>query len=145
MTSARPVPGLTLEPVADPSLVRATTVRIGAPYHWPSAHWSDAEWASSLALPGRAAHLLRYRGEVAGLVDYLVSPTGAVEITTFGLVPSHVGNGLGGYALTLAVAQAWRLTPRARRVWLHTSDRDHPHALPNYQRRGFRTTPGRRG
>jgi hypothetical protein len=25
-----------------------------------------------------------------------------------------------------------------RRVWLHTSSRDHPHAKPNYERRGFR-------
>jgi hypothetical protein len=23
-------------------------------------------------------------------------------------------------------------------VWLHTSSADNPHALPNYQRRGFR-------
>ncbi len=26
-----------------------------------------------------------------------------------------------------------------RRVWLHTSSADNPHALPNYHRRGFRT------
>jgi hypothetical protein len=25
------------------------------------------------------------------------------------------------------------------RVWLHTSSFDHPRALPNYHRRGFRT------
>jgi hypothetical protein len=25
------------------------------------------------------------------------------------------------------------------RVWLHTSSLDHPRALPNYHRRGFRT------
>jgi hypothetical protein len=25
------------------------------------------------------------------------------------------------------------------RVWLHTFTKDHPHALPNYHRRGFRT------
>lgn len=62
-----------------------------------------------------------------------------MEITTFGLVPDQVGQGLGGYALTLALTEAWQLTPGARRVWLHTSNLDDPHALPNYHRRGFRT------
>lgn len=70
-----------------------------------------------------------------------------MEITTFGLVPEFVGKGLGGYALTLAVTEAWNLTPNVRRVWLHTSNLDHPHALPNYEHRGFRrfrTTQGQR-
>jgi hypothetical protein len=31
------------------------------------------------------------------------------------------------------------LDPSVNRVWLHTSSQDHPRALPNYHRRGFRT------
>jgi GNAT superfamily N-acetyltransferase len=58
---------------------------------------------------------------------------------TFGLLPEFVGNGLGGCALTLAVQRAWALGPPVNRVWLHTSSQDHPRALPNYHRRGFRT------
>jgi hypothetical protein len=41
--------------------------------------------------------------------------------------------------------QAWLIThedgPADRQhlgVWLHTSTLDHPNALPNYQKRGFR-------
>jgi len=69
-------------------------------------------------------------------VSMEAQPDGNVEITTFGLVPEFVGRGIGGYALTLAVRLAWRL-PGARRVWLHTSSKDHPNALPNYRARGF--------
>ncbi|GAB3580137.1 GNAT family N-acetyltransferase [Amycolatopsis endophytica] len=142
------VPGLSLDvlPAGSP-LIRTTTVRIGSPYHWPSTTWSDDEWADYLTRPGLAARLFRYGTDIAGLADYLVSPSGSVEITTFGLVPEFVGKGLGGYALTLAVTEAWNLTPNVRRVWLHTSNLDHPHALPNYEHRGFRrfrTTQGQR-
>jgi hypothetical protein len=31
------------------------------------------------------------------------------------------------------------MAPSVNRVWLHTSTVDHPRALPNYHRRGFRT------
>ena len=57
---------------------------------------------------------------------------------TFGLLPDHIGRGIGGHFLTLAVRLAWTTAPNVSRVWLHTSIRDHPHALPNYERRGFR-------
>lgn len=61
------------------------------------------------------------------------------EIASFGLLPEFVGKGLGGFALTLGVRQAWALAPSVTRVWLHTSSLDHPRALANYHRRGFRT------
>jgi GNAT superfamily N-acetyltransferase len=73
------------------------------------------------------------------MVSYDLHPGNEVEIETFGLLPEFVGKGLGGYALTLGIQQAWELAPSVTRVWLHTSTLDHPHALPNYHRRGFRT------
>lgn len=63
-------------------------------------------------------------------------------MVVFGLVPEVVGRGFGAHLLTVGTRLAWGLGPlggvRVRRVWLHTSSRDHPHAKPNYQRRGFR-------
>jgi len=35
------------------------------------------------------------------------------------------------------VRRAWQL-PGTRRVWVHTCTQDHPHALANYRKRGFR-------
>jgi hypothetical protein len=39
---------------------------------------------------------------------------------------------------SLVIRQGWELVPGTRRVWLHTSSADNPHALPNYHRRAFR-------
>jgi GNAT superfamily N-acetyltransferase len=134
-------------PVVDGLALRATEpgpgiedlhVRIGTPYRWPSASRTGGEWERWFAEPARRYRLVEYRGEVAGAADFEPQSGGDVEITTFGLLPEFVGKGLGGYALTLVVADAWTL-PGARRVWLHTSSLDHPNALPNYLRRGFRS------
>jgi RimJ/RimL family protein N-acetyltransferase len=132
------VDGLALRAVEPPADIRALHVRIGTPYRWPSATRTDDEWARWLAEPQRRYRLIEYRGEVAGAADFEPQQGNDVEITTFGLLPEFVGKGLGGYALTLVVADAWTL-PGTRRVWLHTSTLDHPNALPNYLRRGFRS------
>jgi len=47
-----------------------------------------------------------------------------------------MGHGLGGWLLTEALDMAWAL-PEVERVRLHTCSLDGPHALANYQARGF--------
>lgn len=146
---ADPVRGLALEPLGrDSPLVVDLQVRIGAPYGWQCASRTSADWVAWFArYPDRIFWLLSFDGEPAGLVAYDLHPGNEVEIETFGLVPEFVGRGLGGYALTLGIQRAWDLTPPVRRTWLHTSSLDHPHALPNYRRRGlrpFRTEEGER-
>ncbi|MFC7243015.1 GNAT family N-acetyltransferase [Catellatospora aurea] len=138
---AAAVPGLALAPLDRRSpLVVELQARIGAPYGWGSAVRTAPEWELWFARhPDRAFWLLSHDGKPAGLLACDLHPDDEVEIDTFGLVPEFVGRGLGGYALTLAVRQAWNLTPAVRRVWLHTSSVDHPAALPNYHRRGFST------
>jgi GNAT superfamily N-acetyltransferase len=88
------------------------------------------------------AWLARVGDRVVGAIELERQSEGEVEITMFGLVPEMVGRGFGGHLLTLATQLAWdaRLPGDApnRRVWLHTSSLDHPHALTNYERRGFR-------
>jgi GNAT superfamily N-acetyltransferase len=138
---AAPVPGLTLEPVdRGSSLIPGILARIGAAYSWKSASRTEREWAVWFTEhPGQTFWLLSFEGEPAGMVCYEIHPGDEAEIVTFGLLPEFVGKGLGGFALTLGVQQAWALAPSVNRVWLHTSTLDHPHALPNYHRRGFRT------
>jgi GNAT superfamily N-acetyltransferase len=138
---AAPVPGLILGPV-DPGspLVPGILARIGAAYGWKSASRTEREWAIWFAEhPHQTFWLLSFEGRPAGMVCCELHPGAETEIVTFGLLPEFVGKGLGGFALTLGVQQAWALTPAVTRVWLHTSSFDHPHALPNYHRRGFRT------
>lgn len=123
-------------------LVRATYSRIAAPHGWISrSNWSDEDWAELISRASIQAWLACVGGEIAGMVE-LEARSGEVEIAVFGLVPEFVGRGYGGHLLTLATLLAWESnspdgTP-TRRVWLHTSSRDHPHAKRNYERRGFR-------
>lgn len=142
---ALPVTGVRLTAVdATSSHLRRVHVEVGAPYGWRSSSRTDEDWTVYLADPLRRYWLVEREreGEVAGIVGLRLQPERVVEITTFGLLPEFVGRGLGGHALTLALRQAWAVEPLGggpvARVWLHTSTRDHPNALRNYQRRGLR-------
>ncbi|KDN82173.1 GNAT family N-acetyltransferase [Kitasatospora cheerisanensis] len=124
-------------------LVRSTQAQVGEAYGWRSATCSASEWEADLrAHPLRQYWLITHGQEPAGVAYLEPEPGGAVEITAFGLLPGHLGKRLGGYALTLALQQAWATEPldadAPGRVWLHTCSTDHPHALHNYQRRGMR-------
>ena len=85
-------------------------------------------------------------GAPAGYFELRGDRVGGTEIAYFGLLPEFTGRGLGGYLLTVAVQRAW--ATGTERVWLHTNTLDHPAALPNYLKRGFRAfhsetyTPG---
>jgi GNAT superfamily N-acetyltransferase len=124
-------------------LLRSTYARIGAPHGWSvRPAWSDAQWRERLSGPGVQPWLARVGGEVAGMVELELQPGNEVGIVVFGLVPELVGKGFGGHLLTLGTRLAWEAghpdgKPTSR-VWLQTSSLDHPHAMPNYRRRGFR-------
>jgi GNAT superfamily N-acetyltransferase len=124
-------------------LVRSTYDRIAAPHNWIGrSAWSDEQWVEWLSRTNVHPWIVRVDEQVAGLVELELQSGGDVEVVVFGLVPEFVGKGFGGHALTLAARRAWLATSAegspTRRVWLHTSSRDHPHAKPNYERRGFR-------
>lgn len=125
-------------------IVRSTYVRIGAPHGWMGrSDWSDEQWKEELSRPAIKAWIALVDKDVAGLVELEAESNGDAGIVVFGLVPEFVGRGFGGALLTVATRQAWQITSpggeRAKRVFVQTSSRDHPHAKPNYERRGFRT------
>jgi GNAT superfamily N-acetyltransferase len=124
-------------------VLRSTYCRIGAPHGWTGrTGWSDAQWEEELSHPGVRAWLARVDGEIAGLVELEAEPSGDVGIVVLGLVPELVGRGFGGALLTLATQLAWEIGSlggvATRRVWVQTHSGDHPNALLNYERRGFR-------
>ena len=145
-TDLRPaveVPAVALEPVDNHSpLLREVLHRVGAPHHWSSAVLSVEQSATAMSDPLLRSWLVTVDGEPAGLTVMRAQPGGEVEIVSFGLVPDRVDYGYGGAALTAAVRLAWTLDPAddvpIHRVWLRTNSLDHPNALGNYQRRGFR-------
>jgi hypothetical protein len=94
-------------------------------------------WTVYGSPPAKRHWVIQADEQPAGLLTLLALPSGEVEVVTFGLTPGYRGQGLGGYALTLAVDLAWTAYGYRPRVWLHTNNFDHPNALSNYERRGF--------
>jgi RimJ/RimL family protein N-acetyltransferase len=99
--------------------------------------WSDDQWTEELSLPGIRTWIAQIDNTIAGFAELSPEPAGDVGIVVFGLVPEFQSKGYGGALLTLTTQTAWRLNTPTTRVWLQTSSQDHPHALPNYQARGF--------
>jgi GNAT superfamily N-acetyltransferase len=110
---------------------------VGRAYRWTDRlGWSDEMVEGHLATPGVSIWLLSWESQPAGYFELRAHDDNSVEIAYFGLLPDFIGRGWGKFLLTRAVQSAWALRPR--RVWLHTCTLDHPAALPNYLKRGFR-------
>ena len=126
------------------SLLRDVYVRIAAAVGWAGrSAWPDQQWKDELSRPGVRTWTARVDHEVAGLLELEADSEGNVGIVIFGLLPEFLGKGFGGAFLTSATRLAWDMVSPSgaptKRVWVQTSSRDHPHALPNYEKRGFRT------
>ena len=136
-----PSPDIVVERVeaCPPALWRRLYSEVGRDYHWVDRlDWTDEEIARYLSDPALELWVVRAKGETAGYFELREHEDRSVEIAYFGLLPAFLGRGWGKFLLTQATYAAWRLG--AVRVWLHTCTLDHPAALPNYLKRGFRPT-----
>lgn len=98
-----------------------------------------SKWQAYFARPHLRHWIALVDGIPAGLLSLDAPPPGAeFEIDTVGLLPAYVGRGIGGHLPDARCPAGLNLRSRRPAIWLHTSDRDHPQALPNYERRGFR-------
>ncbi len=136
-----------------PSFYRYLYSEVGKNYSWlDRLIWSETKTQQHLSQPEIRIWVLFSGSNPAGffeLKDYGVKESSqgtdnaddgddrdrSVEIVYLGLMPEFIGQGLGKYLLSQAIAKAWELQPQ--RVWLHTCSLDHPHALGNYLKRGF--------
>ena len=123
---------------APADLYRRLYRTVGEAYHWRDRwDWTDPEIRAHLGRPEITLYVATRAKRLAGWYELRRVPDdGSVEIAYFGLVPDAVGHGLGKHLLSCAVRDAWAMRPT--RVWLHTCTLDHPAALPNYEKRGFR-------
>ncbi|MBU6245788.1 MAG: GNAT family N-acetyltransferase [Actinomycetales bacterium] len=119
-----------------PDLSRFMYQAVGAAWHWVDrAAWTPQEWLAWVDRPQHTLVTCWVDGVPAGYFE-LDDQAGDVELAYFGLLPGFLGLGLGGWLLTKAIEVAWSL-PQTRRLWVHTCTLDAPHALANYQARGF--------
>ncbi|MFI0711196.1 GNAT family N-acetyltransferase [Streptomyces inhibens] len=131
--------------VPSPEFSRFLYTAVGGDVTWTDRlTWSYAQWAEHLGRPGVETWVAYERGTPAGFIELDAAPDGSVEIVYFGLIPSFRGRRIGGHLLAYGIERAWDLAERrpgqaqTKRVWLHTCTKDGPHAMANYQRRGFR-------
>jgi GNAT superfamily N-acetyltransferase len=125
------------EILPEPSLCRQLYEDVGRPHQWTDRlDWSDDKWTFHFMKPQLQLWVLWAVSDPAGYFELRREDDDeSVEIAYFGLRPEYTGRALGGRLLAHAVKRAREIGPR---VWVHTCTRDHPHALPNYQARGFR-------
>jgi GNAT superfamily N-acetyltransferase len=132
-----PVPSIDRIEHCTPPVFRYLYAEVGRAFQWTDRlTWTDADIVRHLSNPGVSIWLLSDGATPAGYFELRAHDDGSVEIAYFGLLPSYIGRGWGKYLLARATQAAWELKPS--RVWLHTCTLDHPSALPNYLKRGFR-------
>lgn len=118
-----------------PALNRFFYEQVGGPWGWKQRLvWKDKQWADYVCRDEMRTYVGYHKGTPVGYFE-LDKQGDDVEIVYFGLLPQFISRGFGGPLLTRAVETAWAWT--AQRVWVHTSAKDHPAALSNYQARGF--------
>ena len=130
-------PHLRLERVerCTPSLYRFLYGETGRDYHWVDrGQWDDARLIAHLSQSGLEIWMLHERGGPAGWFE-LTREGDAVQLAYFGLLPGHLGRGLGAHLLVCASRRAFAMG--ATRVFVNTCTLDDAAAMPNYLKRGF--------
>jgi GNAT superfamily N-acetyltransferase len=111
--------------------------RVGAPWHWVDRlDWSQGQWQEWVESKGFRQLRLMHHGQIAGYAELTSPHPDTSNIAYFGLLPDHVGKGLGAWWLERVTADAWAHEGVVR-VTVNTCELDHPSALPNYMARGF--------
>lgn len=119
-----------------PELSRFLYTAVGGDWYWcERLSWSYDRWQTYLERPEVQTWIAYLSGTPAGYIELEAQPEQMVEVAYFGLLKQFIGKGIGGHLLTVGTQQAWQMG--ARRVWVHTCNLDGPHALQNYQARGF--------
>ncbi|MDX2702198.1 GNAT family N-acetyltransferase [Streptomyces sp. PA03-6a] len=131
--------------VPSPEFSRFLYTSVGADCAWTDRlPWSYEQWRAFLERPGVETWVAYDRDTPAGYIELDPQDDGQVEIAYFGLLPAFRGRRIGGHLLSVGIARAWDLAERrpdrtpTKRVWVHTCSLDGPHALANYENRGFR-------
>ena len=120
-----------------PSFFRYLYTEVGRNYHWiDRLSWTNEQICAYLGQASVSVWVMYCAGAPSGYFELRQHEDDSVEIVYFGLLTEFIGRGLGKYMLTIAAKQAWERTNN--RIWVHTCTLDHPAALSNYLRRGFK-------
>jgi len=122
--------------IPSPEFNRFLYRSVGGDWYWVDRlNWNYERWLTYLDRPTLETWVAYSCGTPAGYLELELQPNNNVEILCFGILKQFMGKRLGGHLLSVGVERAWAIG--GKRVWLRTSSLDSPHALPNYQSRGF--------
>jgi GNAT superfamily N-acetyltransferase len=123
--------------VKQPRFNRFLYEYVGGDWRWTERlAWSAQTWHDYATSDDLRTFVAYEGGSIAGYYELRRQAGGSVEIGIFGLTPEFIGRRWGGPLLDSAIEQAFAWG--ARRVWVHTCTDDHPNALNNYLKSGFR-------
>jgi GNAT superfamily N-acetyltransferase len=109
---------------------------VGEPWHWTDRRlMPDDVLGANISDTKVELYVLYVAGSPAGYAELDFRPMPVANLAYFGLMPEHVGHGLGGWFLDWAVRALWLRGPE--RITVDTCNLDHPRALQAYQRAGF--------
>jgi GNAT superfamily N-acetyltransferase len=110
---------------------------VGEQWNWTDRLLlEDDEIRDILQDPYMSMYVLYFDGAPAGYIELVMEDDETTEIKYFGLREPYWGRGLGKHLLSWGVTKA--MEEGASRIILDTCNLDGPHALKNYQKRGFR-------
>ena len=99
--------------------------------------WSDNKWISYLNNENVNTYILKEENNFVGYYEQIFDKEKLdFEIAYFGILEEYIGKKFGGYLLSEAIKNAFKLNPK--RIWVHTCSLDHRHALKNYLSRGMK-------
>ena len=120
---------------SDADLCRHLWIKVGRGFWNERADWTAERWRTYLTEKAISFWIVRMAIEEIGFFE-LARDDENMKIEGLGLLPLWRNRGLGGGLLSAATKQAFDCG--ASRIWLHTATDDHPNALPNYRKRGYR-------
>lgn len=142
-TSVRPAPltgasyKLQRVPSPTPEFSRYLYLGVGASCMWyMRLNWSWQQWQARFSDPRVELWVATDGAVPIGYFELEAQSQNTAEICYFGLFPEALGKGQGARLLEDAITCGFQLGKN--RVWLHTCSLDHPAALPNYLKRGFK-------
>ena len=134
-----PLPGTRFEILQKPVPVneyRKYYYGVGQQYCWLDRMvMPDDELSEKINASNVDIYIFYFNDEPAGYIEFVVEEK-YTEILYFGLMPAFIGKGLGKYFLQWVIAKAWDYNPEW--IQLNTCTLDHPNALPNYKKAGFK-------
>ena len=110
---------------------------VGDHHHWVDRrHLSDEELIEIIHSDRVSIFTAFSAGVPAGFFEIDDRGDGELWLAYFGVIPEFQGRGIGQWLLAEAIDEAWNREPEVFRV--ETCTLDSPHALPLYQKMGFR-------